>query len=403
MMLLDVWLRLPDADTVQIGELAFGDADVHGHYECEFRYVDKWLRDARAFALDPESLPLQPQSWHSGNLHPPLGVFEDALPDEWGRSLLVAAMKLPHERQGAPFLLRALGADGLGALRFVEGGQPLPARHPGSVLELAALLDAAARFERGEQMEEPGYRRLLEAGPSPGGARPKALIDDGDNHWIAKFPSRQRDGRFDVVGLEATTMRLAARAGLDVPETRLERVGASKVLLVRRFDIAATGGRRHMISFKTLCRESPGRYVLAYSELATTLRKHSSTPDADVSGLFRQMVFNAVIGNTDDHLKNFWMYHHDAGFRLTPAFDLVPDVGERGEHVLIFVDDRRPPARRALLDLARPWGVPDAGAIIDEVRAAASGFHAAATETGVPQTDIAHIGADIARRLARVG
>jgi serine/threonine-protein kinase HipA len=403
MMLLDVWLCLPDGNTARIGEIAFSDADVQGRYQCEFRYLPEWLRDARAFAIDPESLPLQTESCQSGNLHPPLGVFEDALPDEWGRRLLVAAAKLPRARHGAPFLLRALGADGLGALRFAEAGQPLPVRRAGSVLELQSLIDAAARFEAGEKMEQPGYRRLLEAGASPGGARPKALIDDGDAHWIAKFPSRQRDGSFDVVGLEAAAMQLAAAAGLDVPETKLVHVGASKALLVRRFDITPGGGRRHTISFKTLCREAPGRYVLDYSELAATLRKHSAAPDADVARLFRQMVFNAVIGNTDDHLKNFWMYRDDAGYRLTPAFDLVPDVGERREHVLIFLDDRQPPSRKALLDLARRWKVSGAGAMVDEVCASVAEFHAAASTAGVPQTDIARIGADVARRVAQIG
>jgi serine/threonine-protein kinase HipA len=402
MMLLDVWLCLPDANTVQVGELAFGNADAHGRYQCEFRYTGEWLRDTQAFPLDPESLPLQPASWHSSNLHPPLSAFEDALPDEWGRRLLVAATRLPREHQGAPFLLRALGADSLGGLRFAEGGQALPARRAGSVLELDALLDAAARLELGNQVDDLGYRRLLEAGASPGGARPKALIDDGDTQWIAKFPSRNRDGHFDVVGLEATAMRLAAAAGLDVPETRLMHVGTRKALLVRRFDVTPAGGRRHMISFKTICREAPGRYALAYSELASMLRKHSATPGADVAKLFRQMVFNAAIGNTDDHLKNFWMYRDGAGYRLTPAFDLVPDVGERGEHVLIFTDSRLPPSREALLDLAQQWGVADASAIIDEVRAAAAGFNVAANEAGVPTTNTAHVGADIARRLARI-
>lgn len=402
MMLLDVWLCLPDGDNAHVGELAFDDADAHGRYRGEFRYLAGWLRDERRFALDPESLSPQAASWQSGNLQPPLAVFEDALPDDWGRRLLAAAARLPRNRQGAPFLLSALGADGMGALRFSEGGQPLPARRPGSVLELAALADAAARFEAGEALESPDHRRLFEAGATPGGARPKALIDDGDAHWIAKFPSRNRDGGFDVVGLETATMRVAAAAGLEVPETRLVHLGDRKALLVRRFDITAAGGRRHMISFRTLCRETPSRHVLAYQELATALRKHSAAPEADVARLFRQMAFNAVIGNTDDHLKNFWMYHDAAGYRLTPAFDLVPNVGEQAGHVLAFLDTALPPARDALLELARRWNVPDADAVLDQVCDATGGFNRAAKKAGVPQADIARIGADIARRRARL-
>src|SRR6266545_4721427 len=240
----------------RIGELAFGEADAQGRYEAEFRYVGEWLRDERAFPIDPESLKLYPGVYRSANLRPPLGVFEDALPDEWGRKLLAAAAELPRGQQTEPFLLRALGSDGLGALRFAETGAPTPRRQPGSVIDLKSLVDAAAKFEAGKAVENAAFRRLLEAGSSPGGARPKALVDEGERRWIAKFPSRNRDGRFDVVGLEAAALALAATCGLEVPEAKLVPLGRRKALLVRRFDVTPEGGRRHMISLKTLCRET---------------------------------------------------------------------------------------------------------------------------------------------------
>ena len=402
MILLDVWLQPPRENPVRVGELAFGDADAQGRYDGEFRYVDEWLRNERAFPIDPESLKLGSGTYRSANLRPPLAVFEDALPDEWGRKLLIAAAKLPRGQHSEPFLLRALGGDGLGALRFAESGTPAPRRQPGSVIELELLIDAAARFEAGEATEDAALRRLFEAGSSPGGARPKALVDEGEQHWIAKFPSRYRDGRFDVVGLEAAAMRLAAAAQLQVPETKLIALGSRKALLVRRFDVTPEHGRRHMISLKTLCREMPGVYALTYSEAAQRIRKHSMAPRADVEQFFRLMVFNAAIGNTDDHLKNFWMLRDEAGYRLAPAFDLVPDVGDRREHVLSFLDDSLAPPGEALTELARRWGVSGAQTIMAEVCDAVREFPQAATRASVPETNIAEIGADIERRVSKL-
>ena len=126
---------------------------------------------------------------------------------------MVFDRRLPRGQQGEPYLLRELGADGLGALAFSEAGEPVPRCKPGSVLHLAELLEAAERFEAGMLEDRSALRRLLEAGSTPGGARPKALVASEDGEWIAKFPSRNRDGRFDVVGLEAVAMELARAAG----------------------------------------------------------------------------------------------------------------------------------------------------------------------------------------------
>ncbi len=402
MILLDVWLQPPRGAAVRVGELAFGDADAQERYDGEFRYAATWLQAEHRFPIDPESLPLGPASFRSANLRPPLGVFEDALPDEWGRKLLVADAGLPRGQHGEPFLLRALGADGLGALRFAETGTPSPRRRPAAVVDLDALVRAADRFESGQPVENAALRRLLEAGASPGGARPKALLDEGKRRWIAKFPSRHRDGRFDVVGLEAAALELAVAAGLDVPDTKLAALGARKALLVQRFDATPAGGRRHMISVKTLCREAPGLYVLSYSEAAERVRRHSAVPVVDVARFFRLMVFNAAIGNTDDHLKNCWMLRDARGYRLAPAFDLVPDVGERREHVLVFLDDRTAPSRAALLELAKRWGVANGERILAEVCKATSRFPQAAARAAVPDANVAEIGADIERRVARI-
>lgn len=404
MIVLGVWLRQLDGTIAHAGDLACSEPDAHGRFDAEFEYAATWLAGARSFALDPESMPIGgggPARFRSEGLYPPLGVFEDALPDDWGRRLLALDRRLPRGRQGAPYLLREIGADGLGALAFAAAGVPVGSRSPAAAVHLEALVDAAARFEAGEPVEPSALQRLLEAGSSPGGARPKALVDSRDGQWIAKFPSRYRDGRFDVVGLEATALALARKAGLAVPEARVVDLRAGRrVLLVGRFDTTPQGGRRHMVSLKTLCKERPGAYVLSYDALATAVRKHSAAPGADVHALFRHAVFNVAIGNTDDHLKNFWMLHGEHGWRLAPAIDLVPDVAERREHVLLFHLSHRVPSPEDAAAVAKAWGVRRGAAIVQEVIEAVRGFRATAEQCGVPRANIEEIGRDIDRRLA---
>jgi serine/threonine-protein kinase HipA len=228
---------------------------------------------------------------------------------------------------------------------------------------------------------------LLGAGTSPGGARPKALVFDAQKgeHCLAKFPSIK--DQVNVVCIEAATMGLAAKAGLDVPAIRLVRCGSRPVLLVRRFDLMPPG-RRHMVSLQTLMK-AKGYYVCRYGDILNTVRKVSAEPMEDMERLFRQMVFNGVVNNTDDHLKNFWMLcDNERGWRLSPAFDLVPDIGQNGEHVLFFELDPVYPGRKNLERLGRDWGVSRANRIVEEVFEAVTGWKEEFSSFGVSSADI---------------
>jgi serine/threonine-protein kinase HipA len=255
-----------------------------------------------------------------------------------------------------------------------------------SVLHLDRLVKAAEAFESGENTDA-DLGLLLGAGSSPGGARPKALVYDekADEHYLAKFPSIKDN--VDVVRIEAATMNLAARAGLIVPATRLVKCGSRSVLLVRRFDIAPQQ-RLHMISLQTLLKAS-GYYQCRYVDILNVVRKISADPQTDSERLFRQMVFNAVVHNTDDHLKNFWMVcNSEQGWRLSPAFDLLPDIGQRGEHVLFFDLDPVFPGRSALEKLGQSWGISGAVSIVDQVFSAVSDWRAEFKICGVTSKDI---------------
>ncbi|MEO7743676.1 MAG: type II toxin-antitoxin system HipA family toxin [Usitatibacter sp.] len=402
MIRLNVWMRLPDGTVRLAGEVVATDPTPDGKFETEFEYATEWIDHPRSFDLDPASLPRgRNRRFPATSFQPPLAVFEDALPDDWGRRLMAIAIRAEGKKPTLPQFLRRMGADGVGALAFSDGGQPPQGSETADKGELAELLDAAFAFEAGRLPHDHRFRRLMEAGGTAGGARPKALLHDKGVEWIGKFPSPLRDEQHDVVGLEATCMELARRAGLDVPETRLQPTGKRRILLVRRFDVSEEGGRFHMLSFRSLCKERPGVFVIGYDGLAEALRKYSADPAADVRALFRYAAFNAAIGNVDDHLKNFWMVHRDEGWRLAPAFDLVPDTGPKVEHTLAFGLQLACPTCEVLTHIGRRWGVGDAGNVVSEVVAAAAQFPAVAKDFRVKgAASLKQIKADIERRVA---
>jgi serine/threonine-protein kinase HipA len=378
-----VWER-STGEHQPVGELLCEIAD-NGRARSAFRYDAEFLGRHDRFALDPVSLPLKSDSFSTD--YPGIfGVFEDSLPDDWGRRLLVRKHQIPRHEQNLPNLLLALGNSGLGALSFSDDAKPGPPSTDVSILHLSSLVAAAEMFERGD-IQDPGLSLLLGAGSSPGGARPKVVVFDDENgiHYLAKLPSVK--DQVDVVKIEAATMNLAARSGLAVPPTRLVKCAGKPVLLVRRFDVIPTG-RRHMISFQTLLK-AEGYYQLRYQELLAIVRKWSSDPFDDSQRFYRQMVFNAVVGNTDDHLKNFLMiYDSEQGWRLSPAFDLIPDVEQRGEHVLFFDLGAYYPGRHHLENLGRQWGIGNAEILVAQVCDAVTGWKEEFAKSGVTKKDI---------------
>lgn len=399
MNLLNVWITLPNGATQALGQIAFGDLRANGTAPTAFRYDAHWLARPDSFSVtpDPQSLPLDPREFNASHLGPPLQVFDDAMPDDWGRRLIVAENRLPMSRQTPYWFLRAVGGGGLGALSFSEQARP-PMRQP-SATRLDELIQAAEDFDAGRPLDDPRLKRLYAAGATPGGARPKALVADDGDEWIAKFPSQIRDNGHDVVGLEAVSLELARRAGLDTPATRLVEFGRRRALLVKRFDLTPEGGRCHMISLKTLCGERGGVFATSYEYPMSAIRRYGAPED--VPRFFRQTAFNAAIGNTDDHLKNFAMLRDQHGWRLSPAYDLTPDLGRNGEHTLAIGYSRNTPTGEALIALGERWlgRREPARRIVREVVDAVSTFRVVAAGLGIAPHSIEFFGADIERRL----
>ncbi|NVO01054.1 MAG: type II toxin-antitoxin system HipA family toxin, partial [Geobacteraceae bacterium] len=378
-----VWLSVQNNQQL-IGEMVC-EIDASGKGRGAYRYTADYLADPSAFPLDPVSLPLRTGTFETG--HPGIfKLFEDSLPDDWGRRLLVRKHGIPRHEQNLPALLLALGSTGLGALSYSESGKPENRSNSTSAIHLEELVREAELFEQGKA-ENHDLTLLFSAGSSPGGARPKALVYDDatDRHYLAKFPSTKDS--VDVVRLEAATMGLAKRAGLTVPDRQLIECAGKPVFLIERFDITPSG-RRHMISFQTLLKME-GYYVCRYQDLLDVIRKFSAKPDIDSRLLYRQMVFNAVIGNTDDHLKNFWMTCDPvAGWRLSPSFDLVPDIAQNGDHVLRFDLDSHYPGREKLEKIGRGWGIHKASEVTEEVYAAVAQWKEEFAACGVCEADI---------------
>lgn len=391
---LSIWITFADGARIRCGEVIYGEPDDRGRTPSEFRYSPEYLAHPARYPIDPESLPLGTGVTNNG-----LMVFEDSLPDDWGRKLLIRRACLPRGKQDVPNLLKAIGAGAMGALSYSDGWAKTP---PGEheqygAIDLPVLMDTAERLENGEDIQDSDLIALLNAGSSPGGARPKALVFDQGRHWIAKFPSTK--DYLHVPRIEAATLALAKNAGLSVPEHRLVAVGSKDALLVERFDVTQAGGRRHMISMKTMLR-AVNWYQASYADIADMIRKHSSAPETDLPAIYRHMTFNALIGNTDDHLKNFAMICDESmGYRLSPSFDLLPDINGNREHVLRFGLESRFPGVQSMIDIGRRFGVArTAKPMVQEVLDTVSGWREVFEEHGVPGRDIDVLAQDIDRR-----
>lgn len=220
--------------------------------------------------------------------------------------------------------------DGAGNLRFGVSVNPTaPRRGFNRTHQLQALIDAAHALEEDGRLphEIPEER---EPGTSMGGARPKVSVEDDHRIWLAKLP--ERDDRHNLQRIEFATPELAREAGLNVCRTRLERVGDLDVLMLERFDRQWMPGanayaRYALVSGLTVIGAEDGyfgRDRWSYLLLADELRRWSRHGDEDRRELFRRMVFNAMVTNTDDHPRNHALLNDGTGWRLSPAYDIVP-------------------------------------------------------------------------------
>jgi serine/threonine-protein kinase HipA len=285
--------------------------------------------------------------------------------------------------------------DGLrmGALRFRSRPQgpflaePRPRRVP-PLVELGRLLRACDRVTNRSDAEE-DLRMLLVPGSSLGGARPKAAVRDSDGALaIAKFP--RPDDERDMVLWEAVSLTLAGRAGIAVPVWRIESVAGRRVLVSRRFDRA--GSRRVPFLSAMSMLGAVDNEPRSYLEIADALRMHGAAARQDLSELWRRVVFNLLVSNTDDHLRNHGFLHEAGlGWRLSPAYDLNrTPTDERARVLSTHIDENDGTASLSLaLETAGYYGLSASRAkrIAGEVGAVVSGWRGAASRLGATERE----------------
>jgi serine/threonine-protein kinase HipA len=352
-----------------------------GRETATFEYDAAWLASHERFALEP-ALTLAPGPFQVGAEKGLLGAIGDSAPDRWGRTLMRRAERHRAQREGrAPrtfyeidFLLMVDDEVRTGALRFAdEEGGPFLAE-PGigprvpPLVALPGLLAAAERVAADTDDDE-DLRLLIAPGSSLGGARPKASVTDRDRHLaIAKFPHRLDDA--DAVLWEALTLSLAGKAGIVVPAWRIETVAGKAVLLVRRFD-RRQGARVPFLSAMSMLGARPDQDH-SYLEIADALRRHGAKPNEDLGQLWRRIVFNILVSNTDDHLLNHgFLYEGQGGWRLSPAYDMNPVPVDVKPRVLSTAIEPGDPSASLELALANAeyFGVgrAEAGAVVAEI------------------------------------
>lgn len=293
-----------------------------------FRYGDRYLHRPEAVALDPFLLPLAKRVFEFTQLKGIPGAVRDAGPDAWGRRVIEHKLeRSAADLQEIDYLLHG-PQDGAGYLSFgLKAEPPAPRRQYNRTHQLAELIAATQAIEEGRPVAA-HLLEQLDPGTSMGGARPKATIEDAQSLWLGKFPAK--DDRFNLQRVEFATLDLARRCGLNVTLARLQTVGDSDVLMLQRFDRDYTDKgylRFGLVSGLTVldCGDSHlDRERWSYPLLADNLRRWSDKPEADCAELFRRMVFNAAVTNNDDHPRNHAMLRRQKGWRLSPAYDLVP-------------------------------------------------------------------------------
>lgn len=404
-----VYITLPgETEPVTAGRFAL-TVDRRGTPEGRFVYGRSYLERPNAVALDPVELKLAPRTYATASMGGVFGALRDASPDYWGRRVI--QRHLGKAQPGELDYLLCSPDDRAGALGFgLNQAPPAPKRNFNRTLDLAtvqAITDAIVAD--GDQPVAGGggdgvadadhdqVEKLMVIGTSMGGARPKAVVEDGDGLWIAKF--NRPDDPWNNARVEHAMLNLARACGLVTAESRIVDVAGRDVLLVKRFDREKTDAgyrRARMVSALTLLRAEDtyqSRDKWSYVLLAEALRRVCAAPRQNTAELFRRMCFNALISNVDDHPRNHAVLARAADWSLSPAYDLTPSVPvspERRDLAMECGDAGRfanaenllSQSARFLLDLDQ------ARALVEAMAAQVRGsWHAVARAAGVSERD----------------
>ncbi|OBX05688.1 toxin HipA [Gallibacterium genomosp. 3] len=327
---------------------------VRGKESFRFSYDNNWLKSPFVQQIDPD-LHLYSGEQYSLNAQN-FRIFLDSCPDRWGRLLMKRReIALANQQNRKPrmllesdYLLGVHDMNRMGALRFkteldgefLDNNDYLAAPPISSLKELEF---AAFQLEN-SNIDDPDYLKwlymLISPGSSLGGARPKAsVIDEYKQLWIAKFPSKYDE--YDVGLWEYLTYGLATQSGIEMATCRIEKFNQEHhTFLTQRFDRIGER-RRHFTSALTQLGYYDGDYEASYLEIAQFITENGSQTKKDLMQLWRRIVFNIAVSNTDDHLRNHGFIYQNAGWILSPAYDLNPSPLSQGLHLNITDSDNR--------------------------------------------------------------
>jgi len=332
-----------------------------------FQYDREWLKNG--FSISPFSLPLEDRVFvpKSDVFEGLFGVFSDSLPDGWGR-LLVDRMLLKKGVQ--PNTVRAVtrlgivGSSGMGALEYIPELWPQKEKENFNLEQLAKECELVFQDRECRNLDE-----LFQLGGSPGGARPKVLVQLEDEPWLVKFPSPYDEA--SVGKEEYKYMKCAARCGIAVPEIQLfPSATCDGYFGVKRFD-RVNGKKIHMITVSGLLETSHRIPNLDYHDLMK-LTYILTKDNRQMEELYRRMCFNVFAHNRDDHSKNFsYLYdEEEKRWKLTPAYDLTYSNSVGGEHATCVNGNGKNPQMDDLLEVGRATGMAKGKLIkiADEIR-----------------------------------
>ncbi len=319
-----------------MGTLFVNSSKRDEHYS--FEYSEEWLLEtAFKYPIDPDITMYGGRQFPSNNN---FGVFADSCPDRWGRALINRRERIeadkearkPRKLKESDYLLGVFDETRMGALRFkIDKDGPFlsddsaVAAPPWATLR--TLEEASRRFEEDENFfNDKWLKQLLKPGSSLGGARPKANIEAPDKSlWIAKFPSKNDE--WNIGAWEKVVHDLAKMCDLDVPDSKLETFSKlGSTFLVKRFD-RNKDRRIHFSSAMTMLNKTDGANAAdgsSYLDIVAFLKAYGASPKKDLLELWKRIVFNMAVTNTDDHLRNHGFILTRTGWRLSPLYDVNP-------------------------------------------------------------------------------
>lgn len=374
-----------------------------GNETMVFEYDRTWLESTNRFALEP-GLPLMRGGFSPGPGHSLFGSIGDSAPDTWGRRLMQRAERRAAQKEGrqvrtlmeTDYLLGVTDFSRLGALRFKKKGEDrFLAISPNGVpalLDLGRLLQSSDRILSDEETDE-DLQMIFAPGSSLGGARPKAsILDRNGDLSIAKFPKENDD--YSIETWEEIALRLASLSGIQTPTHELVKVAGRAIMLSKRFDRSGIY-RIPFLSAMAMTASRDGQ-TGSYPELVDALGVHGAQARLDSSQLYRRVVFNVMISNVDDHLRNHgFLWAGKAGWILSPAYDLNPVPTDLKPRILSTnIDLDEATCSLDLLESACGYfglGLKEARMIIREVAKVTKGWRAIAVEVGAKASEISRM------------